>query len=212
MRAPASGHLLAGAACTLLLALAAAWPTAQARQPFPGTLDEHPAIQYETRPTTDAVARLDARLAAGEARLARDARMGWLPAVLSALDVPVESQLLVFSRTACSARSTGPKSPRALSTAPRWSSATSPARRRSSWPRTIPAGVIFYTLEQDATAPPRFRRRAECLTCHLSSVTDDVRPHRPQQHGRARRIVMRGSAASPWITARRTPSDGADGS
>jgi hypothetical protein len=175
MRAPASGHLLAVAACTLLLALAAAWPAAQARQPFPGTLDEHPAIQYETRPTTDAVARLDARLAAGEARLARDARMGWLPAVLSALDVPVESQLLVFSKTGLQRAYTGPKSPRALyygaSVVVGYIPGAPALELASHDPRQ---GVIFYTLEQDATAPPRFRRRAECLTCHLSSVTDDV--------------------------------------
>lgn len=175
MRVPGSGHLLTGAAGALLLALGAAWPAAQVRPPFPGTIDEHPAIQYETRPTTDAVARLDARLAAGETRLARDARMGFLPSVLSALEVPVESQLLVFSKTGLQRAHTGPTSPRAL-----YYGASvvvgyipgAPALELAAHDPT--QGVVFYTLDQDATTAPRFRRRNECLTCHLSSVTADV--------------------------------------
>src|SRR5260221_9524389 len=79
-----------------------------------GVLDEHPAIQYATRPTTDRVARLNQTLAQGGPSLRRDDRTGYLRAVLEALGVPIDSQLLVFSKTGVQRAYTSPHNPRAL--------------------------------------------------------------------------------------------------
>src|SRR2546421_392991 len=85
----------------------------QKAEPQPGVLDEHPAIQYRFRPTTDRVTQLNRALAAGRT-LSRDPQNGYLRAVLDALGVPVESQLLVFSKTGVQRAYTSPHTPRAL--------------------------------------------------------------------------------------------------
>lgn len=170
------GRLLLGAAALLAAAVATgARAGGQAPQEFVGTLDEHPAIQYETRPTTDMVTRLNAALASGRQPLERDARTGYLLPVLKALNVPVESQLLVFSKTGLQREFTGPDNPRALyfnesvvvgyvPGAPELELAAQDAQQ----------GVVFYTLEQAPTGPPTFTRRTHCLTCHVSVVTLEV--------------------------------------
>jgi len=62
----------------------------------------------------DPVARLKAQLAAGTVRLRHDSALGFLPALLDALDIPVSSQVLVFSRTSLQTDRITPWSPRAL--------------------------------------------------------------------------------------------------
>src|SRR5436190_23809469 len=71
----------------------------QSGPPWPGVLDEHPSIQYAVRPTTDRVAALNLALAGGQRPLQRDGQTGYLRSVLEALGLPLESQLLVFSKT-----------------------------------------------------------------------------------------------------------------
>jgi hypothetical protein len=87
---------------------------AQKPAPFPGVLDEHPSIQYALRPAHDRVARLSALLTAGEIALPKRQDSGYLRAVLDALNIPVQSQLLVFSKTGVQGDVTGPDNPRAV--------------------------------------------------------------------------------------------------
>lgn len=83
----------------------AVWSTAlvvgagQGRHPYAGTLDQHPAIDYRGIPPTDTVTTLSRELSSGAATLAFDGREGFLRALLARLDVPVESQVLLFSKT-----------------------------------------------------------------------------------------------------------------
>src|SRR4029450_9140590 len=77
-------------------------------------LDEHPAIQYATRPTTDRVAKLEEALAGNTRALQRDERTGYLRSLLKALDLSPDSQLLVFSKTGVQSAYTSPRNPRAL--------------------------------------------------------------------------------------------------
>lgn len=62
----------------------------------------------------DPVMRLQAKLEAGTLTLAHDSVLGYLPAVLKALDIPSSSQTLVFSRTSLQTDKITPWSPRAL--------------------------------------------------------------------------------------------------
>lgn len=172
------GRLLIASAATLALAIAGATGLAGRAQPLSplvGTLDEHPAIQYETRPTTDAVARVNAALAAGRQRLERDARTGYLLPVLNALNVPAESQILVFSKTGLQREHTGPRNPRALyfneSVVVGYIPGAPDLELAAHDPQQ---GVVFYTLEQGMGGVPTFTRRAHCLTCHVSAVTMEV--------------------------------------
>src|SRR5687767_8499285 len=60
------------------------------------------------------VARLQARLRSGSARLERDEDHGYLRSVLRELDVPESSQMLVFSKTSLQRQRITPKTPRAV--------------------------------------------------------------------------------------------------
>src|SRR5262245_44639137 len=74
---------------------------------------DDPAIQYATRPVSDPVVLLQQRLDRGDAKLEYNEDFGYLPAVLRNLQVPVSSQVLVFSKTSFQAARIYPKAPRA---------------------------------------------------------------------------------------------------
>jgi hypothetical protein len=61
---------------------------------------DDPAILYNTYPVSDPVVRLQQHLDRGEAKLEYDQKFGYLPAVLRNLQVPISSQVLVFSKPA----------------------------------------------------------------------------------------------------------------
>jgi hypothetical protein len=199
MARPRAGGWLAVAA-TVLAASLAVRASGQARAPFPGLLDEHPAIQYASRPLHDPVARLNEALRAGTRTLTHEAGLGYLRAVLAALDVAEESQVLVFSKSGIQRAFTGPDNPRALYFNPRvivGYIAGAPAIELAA--QDPQQGTIFYTLDQGATATPRFVRGATCLTCHVAAGTLDV----PGTIDRSHRVAPDGGLlqrAGPAIT------------
>ena len=131
----------------------------------------HPAIEYGTRPRTDPVAQLNERLRTGDATLAFDRRRGFLPAVLDALDVPVESQTLVFSKTSLQSNFIGPDNPRAIyftdDVAVAWIRGAPALELAALDPRQ---GVMLYALSQRRRARG-FQRPQTCLECHVSNAT-----------------------------------------
>src|SRR5215212_5729536 len=146
----------------------------QSSRPWPGVLDEHPSIQYGIRPTTDRIALLNTALAAGRRPLEQDAKTGYLRSVLEALGLPVESQLLVFSKTGVQRAYTSPRTPRALyfdeSVAVGYVPNAPAIEVASHDPQQ---GVVFYTVDQNAETPA-FVRQTRCLACHVSASTLDV--------------------------------------
>ena len=127
-----------------------------------------PAVAYATRQPHDAIAQLNEKLAGGSTTLTYEAGSGYLRSVLSALDVPLESQLAVFSKTSVQAPIISPVNPRAL---------FFNDHLVIGWPRGgfIEAaaldpqlGVVFYTLNQQPSASPRFERGEGCVSCHVS--------------------------------------------
>ncbi|MFM8532440.1 MAG: hypothetical protein ACKOEC_02430, partial [Acidimicrobiia bacterium] len=87
---------------------------AQQRAPFAGLLDQHPAINYRGGTLSDVVSVLQRDIAAGTASIAFDGQQGYLRSVLAALNVPAESQVLLFSKTGLQHPFTSPENPRAL--------------------------------------------------------------------------------------------------
>jgi hypothetical protein len=89
----------------IVAVLLAGWIAATAAQFAAGAFEpdavelDHPAIGYRIVPRTDPVARLSERLLAGTATLAFEGPSGYLRSLLDALDIPVESQIAVFSKT-----------------------------------------------------------------------------------------------------------------
>ena len=135
------------------------------------SLAEHEAIAYSKAEATDAVAKLQTKLDAGEATLDYDDAHGYLPAVLRALNVPVSSQGLVFSRTSLQVDHIAPWTPRAVyfndSVYVGWVQGGPIMEVASVDPKL---GAVFYTLNQEKTAHPSFERQTHtCLQCHDSS-------------------------------------------
>jgi hypothetical protein len=146
----------------------------QKPEPWAGVLNEHPAIQYATRPTTDRVATLNRTLAQSGRGIPRDPRTGYLLGVLDALGIPKASQLLVFSKTGVQRAFTSPRNPRAIyfdqSVAVGYVPGAPLIEIAAHDPQQ---GVVFYTLDQSAAAPV-LTRRTSCLSCHVSATTLEV--------------------------------------
>lgn len=159
---------------------------------FLGSADD-PAIAYATAPLSNAIEDLNRRLQDGSVSLTFEGRGGYLRSAIDALQLPLDSQMLVFSKTSLQRRTIGPSNPRAL---------FFNDRAVLAWVRDGDlleaavhderAGVVFYTLEQRPAERPRFRREFRCLGCHMngdtlgvpgmlmfsSTTTDDGRPVR----------------------------------
>ena len=132
---------------------------------------EHPAIGYYG-PATDRVAQLNQRLLAGEARLEfEERRGGYLRSLLAALDIPIESQIALFSGTSLQSRLVSANNPRTIffndSTAVGWM-AGGFIEVASLDPRL---GAIFYILPQTVTPSPQLVRDTRCLQCHYAAAT-----------------------------------------
>ena len=130
----------------------------------------HPAIGYDG-PTADRVSALDRRLQAGETRLTFDRRTGYLASLLDALEVPVESQVAVFSGTSLQSPLVNARNPRVIyfndSTAVAWMPGGF-IELASLDPRQ---GAVFHLLPQTDTPRPALVREPRCLSCHYSRVT-----------------------------------------
>ena len=139
--------------------------------PLPFTRD-HRAIQYTARPTTDPAARLNQRLDNRQVRFEFDAQSGYLKPLLAALNIPVESQTAVFSKTSLQSAIIAPENPRLIF----FGDAAAVA-----WPRggfieiasvDPEQGTIFYRLAQvPTTSPSLVRNDATCLNCHATDAT-----------------------------------------
>ena len=184
-RARFAGLALTGVVVTAAI-VDVALVSGRQQAPWVGVLEEHPAIQYARRPTTDRVAKLNQSLAqhglsrqsaegaAADRSFHRDERTGHLMSVLDALGVPVESQLLVFSKTGVQRAYTSPHNPRALFFNESIVVGYVPGAPLIEIASVDPQqAVIFYTVDQ--TAPvPAFVRASSCLSCHVSASTLDV--------------------------------------
>lgn len=172
-----SVRMLARRFALLAAAAAALWGGAVAAQrsdAFSASRD-HAAIAYSSAPPTNAVTALNDRLAAGETTLAFEPGTGYLRALLQALALPVESQVMVYSQTSFQARRINKQNPRAIY----FSDAVSVGYVRGGDLLEIAVqdprqGTIFYALSQTPGTPPLLRRDNGCLSCHLSWDTRAV--------------------------------------
>jgi hypothetical protein len=134
----------------------------------------HPAIEYGTRPTRDPIARLNREIEAGRRQLKADGPSGYLKSLLDALNVPIESQVVVFVKDSVQALRISRTNPRAIffndSVAVGWVRGGF-IELASQDPEQ---GVIFYTLTSTWTGKPQFSREDTCLACHYSYSTSGV--------------------------------------
>jgi hypothetical protein len=133
---------------------------------------DDPAIQY-AGPASDPIARLEKQLEGGKAKL-DFASNGWgyLPAVLKQLDINVDSQVLVFSRTSIQNQRISPRTPRAIyfndDTAVGFVQNGEVLELSAIDPRQ---GAVFYSLDTEKSDRPALARRDDCLRCHQGAPT-----------------------------------------
>jgi hypothetical protein len=171
MRFPAAACAAAG----VWMVSAAGWPPlslgAQRGGMFLGSAND-PAIAYSTAPVNNVIDDLNRRVQDGSARLAFEGRSGYLQSVIDALKLPVDSQLLVFSKTSLQARLVGSSNPRSLFFNDRvvlaW---VRDGDLLEAAAHDEKAGVVFYSLEQQPSERPVFKREFRCLGCHMSGDT-----------------------------------------
>lgn len=122
----------------------------------------------------DPIAGLQALLDAGEVTFSFDSVTGYLPSVLAALDIPLSSQTLIFSRTSLQTMNISPWAPRGIyfndDVYIGYVSDESPILEIGSVDPDD--GGTFYILPQDPDSPPNFLRQTrDCLGCHEAGPT-----------------------------------------
>ena len=136
---------------------------------------DHAAIAYSTAPVTNAITALNDQLRDARAVLKFDADSGYLQSLLDALQIPVESQVLVFSPTSFQAERISRKNPRAVyfndHVAVGYVRGGDILEIAVQDPRQ---GALFYTLSQSEAEAPTLKRNDQCLSCHLSWDTRAV--------------------------------------
>src|SRR5580698_9264042 len=77
-------------------------------------LPDDPAINYAGHPVRNAVAELNRKIQEGTVQLKFDGDQGYLRSVLDALKIPIESQVVAFSKTSVQSLRINPQNPRTL--------------------------------------------------------------------------------------------------
>jgi hypothetical protein len=124
---------------------------------------------FDPETLSDPIAILQGQIDRGEVALNFSSSQGYLEAVLNALDIPLSSQTLVFSKTSFQAPRISPENPRALyfndDVYVGWVNGGPVVEIAAVHPKF---GTMFYTLDQNETAKPQFERETiRCISCHL---------------------------------------------
>lgn len=157
---------------TAVIAACMCTPLLAQRDDFGG-----PPIHYMSAEVNDSVARLSKKVESGDAELPFDeSKDGYLRAVLEELDIPISSQTLVFSKTSMQISRISPRRPRAIyfndEVYVGYCVDGEVIEIAASDPKQ---GAIFYSLKQEYSERPKIERdQGQCLTCHLSTRTQDV--------------------------------------
>ncbi|MEO8594167.1 MAG: hypothetical protein ABI759_12675 [Candidatus Solibacter sp.] len=168
---------------------------------------DDPAIRYATAPTLDRATQLDARLRSGELKLSYHRDFGYLISLLKALDVPVSSQVLVFSKTSFQAHRIAPRTPRALYHSADISIGFVRGGDVLEIAATDPKqGIVFYSLDQEQSPNQRLVRREECIQCHHGASTLGV-PGLVLRSVHADRTGQALGNAKSFLTDYRSPLD-----
>lgn len=148
---------------------------------FPAIPWDHPALQYTESEPNDPVARLQKQIDAGKVKLEYEPKFGYLLSILKALDINLDSQMLVFSRTSSQVQFISMETPRAIY----FNDHTSVGYVQHSHALELVSidpklGAIMYTFDNtkpDAEAPQRqsfSQQFMNCLQCHMSPATLNV--------------------------------------
>ncbi len=144
----------------------------------PGDL-ERPPIEYEKSTPEDAISALQASIQAGKVRLEYQEDHGYLPSVLKHLEIPLSSQVFVFSRTSLQRGRISPKTPRAIyfndEVTVGFCYRGDVLEIAAADPKL---GTTYYTVDQNPAKQGAITRQTDnCLICHGSSANQGMPGH-----------------------------------
>ncbi len=129
---------------------------------------EQAPIRYSATAPKDVIAKLEARLHSGDLKLTGDDRSKMLT-LLRELNIPIESQVVVFSRTSFQRDRIKPSTPRALFYNDECYLGWVPGGLFEVASMDPELGPVFYSFdphEQTVPNKARFARDEDCLRCH----------------------------------------------
>jgi hypothetical protein len=140
---------------------------------------EEPPINYSTAPADNPVSQLQKEIDAKAVALEYDDEFGYTKSLLEILGVPLESQVLVFSKTSFQNHRITPDAPRAIYfNDDVYIGAVQGGDVLEISTADPKLGAVFYSLSQQRTSRPEFvRQDNNCLQCHGSTLTRGVPGH-----------------------------------
>ena len=157
--------------CRLLFFSVALW-SASARGAEPVTYRDFdaPPHLYRQRTPADRFTRMKADLESGRIALDRTSELAFLKSLLRELEVPVSSQMLVFSTTSLQLRLISPSNPRAIFFSDDTYVGYIPGGRVEVLSLDPELGAIFsiFDIPRDER-PLRIERSERCMNCHGSA-------------------------------------------
>lgn len=142
---------------------------------------EGPPINYSKSQPSNRITRLQHQLDNGLLTLQHEPGTGYLRSLLDVLQIPIDSQCLVFSKTSLQLRRISPRTPRAIYFSDDlyvgFCQAGDVLEISAADPQL---GTVYYVLSQTppAAGAPVFQRQTDnCLVCHSTSRTEGVPGH-----------------------------------
>jgi len=133
-------------------------------------------INYRTHEVTDPVAKLQKLLDHGAVKLDYEPTHGYLKSVLEKLEIPVDTQTLVFSKTSFQYKKISPQAPRALY----FNDDVYIGQVHDGKVIEVVSfdpmqGAIFYILDEHQSDHPVFQRaELDCTQCHIAAGTRGI--------------------------------------
>ena len=133
-------------------------------------------INYRSNDLSDPVSRLEHQLETGQAHLVYEPQHGYLRSVLQSLQVPVDSQTLVFSKTSFQYPKISPEHPRALYfNDDVYVGSVHEGKAIEIVSFDPMQGAIYYLLDEQQAEKPRFQRaELDCTQCHIAAGTRGI--------------------------------------
>ena len=133
-------------------------------------------INYRSSDLHDPVTRLQQQLESGKATLTYEPEHGYLRSVLQLLQVPVDSQTLVFSKTSFQYPKISPEHPRALYfNDDIYVGSVHEGKAIEIVSFDPMQGAIFFLLDENKVERPAFQRaELDCTQCHIAAGTRGI--------------------------------------
>jgi hypothetical protein len=156
----------------------AAVVTAMASEPAPDYRNFNgPPHDYFNRTPTDRFARLRSKLESATVVLPVDSEVRFLTGLLELLEIPVTSQMLVFSTTSLQLSRITPSNPRALYFNDEVYLGYIPGGKIEVLALDRDLGAVFYIFDLPrgpASGPIQVERATRCMNCHAGDDTGHV--------------------------------------